>query len=180
MVLSAGVTRLTTRYPAWVVNEALLDLRMKSRHALVVEGNLAADEYVQDNTKTPYVYFRSRVRSGLEKLRGSKVQTATERLEVATGRVEVAQAKVNNLDISGLADQNILNLEIAVDNTVLVAVVEGTGDLSTKFSCLLLLQLAMRDDVVEHLAAIDKFEEHVPMIVCAHNIAETADVGVVE
>lgn len=77
---------------------------MEGRHALVVKRNLAADEDVKDDTKTPYIYLWSCVGSGLEKLWGSKIQTSAERLEMATRRVEVAEAKVNDLDISGLAD----------------------------------------------------------------------------
>jgi hypothetical protein len=38
----------------------------------------------------------------------------------------------------------------------------------------------VRDDVVEHLAAIDKLEEHVPVVVCANDIAHATDVGVAE
>lgn len=67
-----------------------------------------------------------------------------------------------------------------MDDAVLMAVVESTGNLSTKFAGLLLLELAVRDDVVKHLAAVDKFKEHVPVIVCAHDIAQTADIGMVE
>jgi hypothetical protein len=38
----------------------------------------------------------------------------------------------------------------------------------------------MRDDVVQHLAAIDILEEHVPMIVRALNIPHGADVGMIQ
>lgn len=65
-------------------------------------------------------------------------------------------------------------------NTVTVAVVESTGDLAGKLACLLFLEAAMRDDVVEHLAAIDKLEQHVPVVVGTDNVSHAADVGVVE
>jgi hypothetical protein len=38
----------------------------------------------------------------------------------------------------------------------------------------------MGDDVVEHLTAIDKLEEHVPVIVGTDDISQAADVGMIE
>lgn len=38
----------------------------------------------------------------------------------------------------------------------------------------------MRDDVVEHLPAIDVLEEHVPVIIRPHDIAHTADIRMVQ
>lgn len=53
------------------------------------------------------------------------------------------------------------------------------GDLAAELAGLLLLELATGDDVVEHLGAVDVFEEYVPMVVGADDVAEAADVGVV-
>ena len=52
-----------------------------------------------------------------------------------------------------------------MNDVVLVAVVEGAGNLTTEFTCLLFLKLAMGDNIVKHLSAIYIFEEHVPMVV---------------
>lgn len=38
----------------------------------------------------------------------------------------------------------------------------------------------MRNDVVEHLATIDIFEEHVPVIIGADNITHATDVRMVD
>lgn len=91
---------------------------------------------------------------------------------------EVAEAEVNDLDVTGLADEYVLNLEISVDNAVAMAVVESARDLSAELPGLLLLKLAVRDDIVEHLAAVDVLEEHVPMVVGSDDIAQAADVRV--
>lgn len=69
-------------------------------------------------------------------------------------REQIAQSEVDDLNVSCLADENILNLEVSVDNAVPVAVVKSTSNLTTKLSGLLLFQLSMGDDVVEHLPAI--------------------------
>lgn len=116
----------------------------------------------------------------MQQLRRGKVQASAERLQVATRGKQVAQAKVNNLNIASLADENVLNLQVAVDDAVAVTVVESAGNLSTELAGLLLLKLAVGDDVVEHLAAIDKLEEHIPVVVCANYITQAANVGVVE
>ena len=65
-------------------------------------------------------------------------------------------------------------------NAIPVAVVEGTGDLSSELARLLFLQAAVRDDVVEHLTAIDKLKHHVPVEVRAHHILHAAYVRVVQ
>ena len=99
---------------------------------------------------------------------------------MATGGKEVAQAKVDNLDVAILADEDVFNLQVAVNYAVAVAVVEGAGNLATKLARLLFLELAVRDDVVEHLATVDVLKEHVPVVICAHNITQAADVRVIE
>ncbi len=153
---------------------------MQRRHALIVEWDLATNEDVEDDAEAPHVYFRASVGPGLQELRGGKIQAAAKGLEVPAWRKQVAQTKVDNLDVAILADEDVFDFKIAVDNAVAVAVVEGAGNLAAELARLLFLELAMGDDVVEHLTAVDKLEEHVPVIVCADNIAQAADMGMIE
>jgi len=67
-----------------------------------------------------------------------------------------------------------------VHYTVAVAVIECASDLPTELAGLLLFELAMGDDVVEHLAAVDVLKQHVPVVVCADNITQATYIGVVE
>ncbi len=67
-----------------------------------------------------------------------------------------------------------------MNDAVAVAVVESASDLATEFAGLLLLELAVGNYVVEHLASIDKLEEHVPVVVCTNDITQAANVGMVE
>lgn len=97
---------------------------------------------------------------------------------MAAGSKQVTQAKVDYLDITRLANEDVFNLEVSVNDTVSVAVVKGARDLTTKLAGLLLLELAVRNNVVEHLAAIYIFEQHVPVVIGADDIAHAADVGV--
>jgi hypothetical protein len=158
----------------------LFDLCMQLRHALVVKGHFAAHQDIKDDAETPHVDLGPCVLLGLQEFRRGKVQTPAEGLELAAGREEIAQAKVDDFDVARLANQNVLNLQIAMDNAVAVAVVEGTGNLAREFASLLLLEAAVRDDVVEHLAAIYKLEQHIPVVVCPDDVLHATDVGVVE
>ena len=96
---------------------------MQLGHALVVKGDLAADENVEDDTEAPDVDFWSGILTSLEQLWSSKVETAAEGLELALGGEQIAEAKVNDFDITGLADKDILYFEISVDDVVPVTVV---------------------------------------------------------
>ena len=69
-------------------------------------------------------------------------------------REQVTKSEVNDLDVSRLADENILNLKISVVAVSLKKVIQSTGNLSAEFSRLLLFQLPVGDNVVEHLATI--------------------------
>ena len=99
---------------------------------------------------------------------------------MASGSEEVAQAEVDDLYVACLAYEDIFNLEITVNYAIPVTVVQGTDDLPTKLASLFLLELAMRDDIVEHLAAIDKLEQHIPVVISPHDISEAADVRMAE
>jgi hypothetical protein len=158
----------------------LLDLCMQLRHALVVKRHFTTHQDIQDNAETPHVDLGPSVLLCLEQLWRSKVQTSAEGLQLAPRREQVAQTEIDNLDVARLADEDILNLQVAVDDAVAVAVVERTGNLAGELASLLLLETAMGDDVVEHLAAIHKLEQHVPVVVCPHDVFHAADVGVVE
>lgn len=158
---------------------SFLDLRVQLWHALIVERNFSANQNVKDYTKTPDIDLRTSVLLCLQKLRCRKVKTTTESLQLATGGEKVAEAKIDNFDIARLADEDIFNLQISVNNAVAVAIVESACDLASKLASLLLLQPSMRDDVIQHLATIDVFAKHVPVVVRPDDIAHPADVRMI-
>jgi hypothetical protein len=116
----------------------------------------------------------------LEQFRCSKVQASAKRFQQCLRREEVAQPEIDDLDVASLADENILNLQIPMHDTISVTVIQRAGDLASKLPGLLLLQPAMGDDVIEHLAAIDIFEEHIPMIIRSLHIAHAANERMIE
>lgn len=153
---------------------------MESWHALIVERNLATDKHIKDDAETPHIDLRSSVSPSLEKLRRGKVQTTAKGLKVTSRCEEVTEAEVNNLNISGFADKNVFDLQVTVYNAVAVAIIECAGNLPAELARLLLFEFAVRDDVIQHLTAINKLEEHVPMVVRANYVAQAADMRVIK
>lgn len=172
----------TRRKPVGIVNRALFDFLMESGHVLVVKRNLAAHQHKQNDAKAPYVNLGSGIRPCLQKLRRGKVQTAAVCLEfpILLWGEKVAETEIDNLDVASLADQDVLDLQVAMDNAVAVAIVDGAGYLAGELASLLLLELTVGNDVVQHLAAINVFEKHVPMPPCSQVIAEPANVLMVQ
>lgn len=153
---------------------------MQSRHALIVERHFTTNENVEDDTETPHVNFGPRICPCLQQLGSGEVETAAKGFEMAARREQVTQAKIDNLDVASLADEDVFDFQIAMHDTVPMTVIKSTGDLATEFAGLLLLEFAVGDDVVEHLATVDILKEHIPMVICADHIPHPADVRVVE
>lgn len=153
---------------------------MESGHALIIKGDLTTDQDVQDNSKTPDVDFGAGILPGLQELRSGKVQTSTKRLQGASRGKQVAETKIDDLDVSILADEDVLNLQVTVDDTVPMTVVQGTGNLTTELSGLLFFQLAVGNNVVQHLAPVDVFEQHVPMVVGSNDISHPTYIRMID
>jgi hypothetical protein len=75
----------------------------------------------------------------LEQLWCCKIQTSAEGLQVTPWGEQVAQPEVDDLDVTSLAYQNVLNLQVAVDNAVAVTIIKGARNLSAEFPGLLFL-----------------------------------------
>jgi hypothetical protein len=153
---------------------------MECWHALIVKWHLSADQNVEDNAETPHIHLGAGVCLCLQQFRGGKVEATAKGLQVPARSKQITQAKVDDFDVTSLADENVLNLQVTVHNAVAMAVVQGAGDLSAKLARLLLLELSVGNDVIEHLTAVDKLEEHVPVVVGSDDISQAADVGMVE
>lgn len=153
---------------------------MQLRHALVVEWDFPANQDVENNAKTPHVNLRACVCFCLEKLWSGKIQAATKCLQSAPRGEQVAETKVDDFDIAFFADQDVFNFQISVDDAITVTVIKRTGNLPGKFAGLFLFQPTVRDDVVQHLTAVDVFEHHVPMVIGPVHITHAANVWMVD
>jgi hypothetical protein len=64
----------TCAQPNWVIDDAALNFRVQGGHVLIVKGDLAADEDVEDDAEGPDVDLRASVHFGVEQLGCGKVE----------------------------------------------------------------------------------------------------------
>ena len=108
------------------------------------------------------------------------MQRAAKRRQVRSRVVQIRQAKINNLDIRRLRNEYILDLEVAVDDVVSMAMIKRRRDLTRELPRNALAQSLVADDVVEHLAPADVLEDHVVVVLVDDHFTHAADVRVVE
>ncbi len=96
---------------------------------VVVEGEAAGHHLVHDDADAPPVDGAPVVHV-LQHLRGQVLRGAAEGLGgAAEVDVLLAQAEVGDLDVAVLVQEEVLQLEVAVDDAKLVQVVDGADDL---------------------------------------------------
>jgi len=91
---------------------------MQRRHALIVEGHLAANKDVEHDAETPNVDLGTGVGLGVEEFGGGKIEGTAEGGEMRGGRVEVREAKVDDFDVARFGDEDVLDFEICVCNAM--------------------------------------------------------------
>lgn len=106
--------------------------------------------------------------------------TAAKRVQLIPNNKFVAEAKIGNLDVHVAVEEQILGLEIAMNDALLVQVLYGRDDLSELGASLLLLHAAVRDQVVEDLAARRVLHHQVESLLCLYDLEELHDVRVVQ
>lgn len=66
-----------------------------------------------------------------------------------------------------------------MNDAIAMTVIQRTGDLTRKLPGLFLLQFHVRDDIVQHLAAVDVFKHHIPVVRGPYDVAHPADIRMV-
>ncbi|KAI3480495.1 hypothetical protein L1887_57341 [Cichorium endivia] len=159
--------------------DAVVDLFEERRDVLVVERQSAAQHDVQDHAARPDVDLGPGVQPSGDDLGRGVVGAAAARLEkVAVGH-DVGEAKVADLDVEVLVEQQILGLEVAVDDLVTVAVLHGADDLLEEAPCLWLGHAAAVDNVLEEFAA-GVFDDHDDVVGRGDDFVQLDDVRMAE
>lgn len=83
---------------------------------LVVKGDFAANEDIEDDAEGPDIDLRPSVHFRVEQLRCGKVERATKGGEVRSGVVEVREAEIDDFNITGFGYEDILDLEVCVQD----------------------------------------------------------------
>ena len=118
-----------------------LDLPEQRRHVLVVEGEGAAQERVEDDAARPDVHLRPGVQLARDDLGGGVVGAAAAGAKKLPVQHHVGEAKVGDLDVEVLVEEEVLRLEVAVHHVVAVAVVHAGDDLLEEATGVPLLEL---------------------------------------
>lgn len=124
----------------------LLGKNFRPRHVIivVVEWEFAAQERVKDHAQAPNIYFLSCILLALEHLRGRIADSAAKCLQVVGFALVLAsKPKVYQLDILIFVQEDILELQIAVDAGLLVDVRNGPDELSERLLNLVNRQWSM-------------------------------------
>ena len=92
----------------------------------------------------------------------------------------VGEAKVCDDDVAIAVDEEVLELEIAVDDLLGVDVADAGDELGEELAGVLFLEVAVGEDVVEELAARGVVEDDADVLVCFDDVVEADDVRVLE
>ena len=92
----------------------------------------------------------------------------------------VGEAKVCDDDVAIAVEEEVLELEIAVDDLLGVDVADAGDELGEELAGVLFLEVAVGEDVVEELAARGVVEDDADVLVCLDDVVEADDVRVLE
>lgn len=128
------------------------NLLVKLAGIFVFKRQKAREHRKQDHSRGPHINATPVVQLALDHLGSGVAWRSTSSLESLSLLVGVGQAKVNQLQILLVVEQEIFRLQISVHNAQLVQVLDRALDLLEEFASLFFLKLLLFDDVVEQLA----------------------------
>ena len=150
---------------------------------LMPEWRIAGQELIDQNAQSPPVHCR-RVALVMDHLGGEVLGRAAKRVSLH-GMVPIAaealgKAKVDQLDVPVLVDEQVLGLEVSVGDAalLLVQVLQHEDDLGGVEAGDGLVEAPKLAEVGEELAAGDVVEEHVEGVVVGEGAEEVGDEGV--
>lgn len=112
MVHSWTMEKLTRTQPNRVLDQPTFYFCVQCRHTLVVKGDLATYEDVEDDAKAPDVDFWPRIHPCVEQLWRSKVERAAKSGELGYGVIEIGEAEIYYFDVAGLGYKDVFDFEI--------------------------------------------------------------------
>lgn len=89
----------------------------------------------------------------------------------------VSETKVGDYHISVAVQEEVLELEVAMDNFLLVNVPDTGNELGKEFGSVLFAKIAMSKDVVEKLSTRCIFQDDANVLVSFDHVVEANDVG---
>ena len=148
----------------------------------VLERRLAAQELIREHAQAPQVdglAVEVLLAAGLDHLRGQVVEGAAHGVAAVVGRVH-APAEVRDLDLAVDADQDVLGLDIAVHDVLLMQIFQGGGHLRDVLRGLPLWEARLLAQVLVQLAAARELENEEDAFAVVEVPEQAQDVGVAQ
>jgi len=150
---------------------------------LEVEGELREEDAVQNDSERENVGLASAVGRLEEDIRRHIVEgTAPPLAQLAAVGNRLAEAKVDQLDLSSLGNDDVLQLDVVVDDSLLVAVDERVEELLEHSLGLLLFERVpiSLNHVLQEVFSLDQFQDEVGIESLGKGIDHLDDVRVSE
>jgi hypothetical protein len=90
----------------------------------------------------------------------------------------VGKTEIGNDHISVTVEEQVLQLEVAMDNFLLVDVPNTGDELREQLGSVLFAEITMGQDVVEEFSSRRVFQDDADVLVRLNHVVETDDVGV--
>lgn len=148
----------------------------------VFEGRLADKELVCQDTQTPQIDFLGVVvvlGCALEHLRGQVVEGSAHSVAAVVGRVD-GPAEIRDFDLAMYTDQDVLWLDVAVHDVLLVEVLERRGHLRNVLGSLPFWKALLAAEMLVEFAFACKFENQEDALRVVKVAEEAQNVGVGE
>eukprot|EP00760_Papus_ankaliazontas_P023561 PhM_4_TR2067/c4_g1_i1/m.99921 len=164
---------------------ATLDLVEEMVHVGVVEGQVTRKHDKENHTAAPHISHEAIVALLLEDLGGDVVGCAADGLEqravaLGTAALEVGESEITDLEVVIAVKQEVLGLEVAVGDALLVAVVRAEHELLEELPRRGLVEPLRGDNAVEELAAGDELKHKVDVVGRLQHLPELDDVLVLQ
>ena len=149
---------------------------------LGLEGRAADDESVEDDADGPRVDLEAvAIRLVEQHLGRDVVGRAADRLLALAGDLdERGEPEVADLDVHVLVEEDVAELEVAVDDLVRVHVLARADELHHEEARLGLGEAAPAAEHVHEGAIVAELEGHVDVVFVLETVLEADDVGVLE
>jgi len=149
-------------------------------HVAGFEGDSTAKHGVEYYTSAPDISFESHVPFLLEDLRSDVGWRPTLLMHYITGLDELADSKISNFYVAFAIEQDVVELDVSMENTLSVDVAKALNDLPEDHFCNIFVQLFPLSDVVEEVTASAQLhrQQHVPL--CLEGLVQFHDALVPE
>lgn len=150
---------------------------------VVVEGEVTGQHSVEDDAATPNVHGGPDVHAvGNDKFGSGITRGPTTCLHELVGLVleSIGEAEIRDYHVPVSVEEEVFEFEVPVDNLFLMNVPDARDELTEEFARILLLEVAVGEDVVEEFTTRRVLENNTDVLVRFDNVVKSDDVRMLE